>query len=235
MKKLYMALLGLFLAIVAAGLYLWLANPLNGWVKAAIEEYGSEMTQARVSVSSVDLSPTDGKGALSGLTLGNPKGFKTSHAFKAGHIALELEPGSLARDVVLIHKINVDAPYISYEKDGGITNFDAIQRNVEHYVGAGKKASKKEQKAETRMIIESLMIRNAKVNYNGLMDVKLPDIKLRNIGKKKGGATSAEVANVIVAELNKKLAIELAKVAVVGAVGGVVIGVGMGITSLLGK
>lgn len=235
MKKFHLVLLALILVIAAGALYLWLASPLNAWVKAAIEKYGSEMTQAEVSVSDVDLSPTDGKGALSGLTLGNPKGFKTRYAFKAGLVELELDPGSLAEEVVLIHKINVDAPHISYEKNGGITNFDAIQRNVQHYVGASRNAPKEEQQADTKMIIESLVIRNAKVNYNGLMDLKLPDIKLRNIGKKKGGATSAEVTNAIVAELNKKLAIELAKVAAAGAVGGVAIGVGMGIKSLLGE
>lgn len=235
MKKPYIVLLAVLLVLAAGMFYLWLANPLNAWVKAAIENYGSEMTQAKVSVSDVDLSPADGKGVLSGLALGNPDGFKTPYAFKAGHIELALEPASLTGKVVLIRKIQVDAPYISYEKNGGITNFDAIQRNVQRYIGASRQAPKEERKDEMKMIIESLVIRNAKVNYNGLMDLKLPDIELRNLGKKKGGATSAEVTNAIVAELNRKLAIELAKVAAAGAVGGVAIGVGMGIKSLLGE
>lgn len=234
MKKYRIALLFL-LAIAAAAIYLWVNNPLNRLVKSAIETYGSEMTQARVNVEDVDLSPADGKGAVSGLTLGNPRGFKTPHALKAGHIEFTLVPGSLADDVVLINRIRIDSPHISYEENGGTTNFDAILRNVRRYVGASRKAQKDEQKADTRMIIGSLVIRNAKVNYNGLMDLKLPDIELRNIGKKKGGATSAEVANAIVAELNRKLAIELAKVAAAGAIGGVAIGVGVGIKSLLGE
>ncbi|MEW6134014.1 MAG: AsmA family protein [Pseudomonadota bacterium] len=236
MKKLQIVFLAFILLVAAVVLYVWLANPLNALVKTAIEKYGSEMTQATVTVGSVDLSPTDGKGVLSGLALGNPKGFKSPHALKAGRIELALEPASLTRDVVLIHKIHVDAPYISYEKnDKGVTNFDAIQRNVQRYVGAGSKAPKEDKKAETKMVIESLVIRNAKVNYNGLMDLKLPDIHLRNIGKKSGGATSAEVTRAIVGELNKQLAITLAKAAAVGAVGGVAIGVGMGIRSLLGE
>jgi uncharacterized protein involved in outer membrane biogenesis len=236
MKKLQIVLLAFILLIAAVVLYVWLANPLNGLVKVAIEKYGSEMTQAQVTVGNVDLSPADGRGTLSALALGNPKGFKTPHALKAGRIELALDPASLTGDVVLIHKIHLDAPYISYEKnEQGVTNFDAIQRNVQRYVGASKKAPKEEKKAETKMIIESLVIRGAKVNYNGLMDLKLPDIELRNIGKKKGGATSAEVTNAIVGELNKQLAITLAKAAAVGAVGGVAIGVGMGIKSLLGE
>lgn len=233
MKKFHIALLAL-LAIVAAIAWLWFSNPLNALVKTAIEKFGSEMTQARVSVSKVDLSPTDGKGALSGLSLGNPKGFKTPHAFRAGHIELSLEPASLAEDVILIRKIHIDSPDISYEKNDGGTNFDAIQRNVERYLGASKKQHAGKD-APKKMIIESLVIRNARVNYNGMLDLKLPDIELHNIGKKSGGATSAQVARAIIAELNAKLAIALAKTAAIGAVGGVAIGVGMGIKSLLGK
>lgn len=229
MKK-FIAVLGLT-AVAAIAAWLWFGNPLNTLVKVAIEKFGSEMIQAQVAVSKVDLSATDGRGALSGLSVGNPAGFESSHAFRAGKIELTLEPGSLTEDVIRIHRIYIGAPDISYEKNDNGTNFDAIQRNVESYLGknkSGKDGSKK-------MIIDSLVIRNAKVNYNGMLDLKLPDIELRNVGKKSGGATSAQVAKAIIGELNTKLAIALAKSAAIGAVGGVAIGVGMGIKNLLGK
>lgn len=234
MKKSRIVLLVLLLAVAAGIAYLWLSNPLNSLVKAAIENFGSDMIQAPVRVSKVDLSPADGKGALSGLSVGNPKGFETSHALKAGHIELALTPSSLTGDVILINKILIDSPDITYEKNDSGTNFDAIQRNVERYLGT---SDKKETKSEPgkKMIIESLVIRNAKVNYNGMLDLNLPDIELHNIGKKNGGATSAQVTRAIIAELNAKLAIALAKTAAIGAVGGVAVGVGMGIKSLLGK
>lgn len=232
MKKSHIAALSL-LVVAAAVAWLWFSNPLNSLVKAAIEKFGSEMIQAKVSVGKVELSPTDGKGALSRLSVGNPKGYQTAHAFSADHIELALEPASLAEDVILIHKIHIDSPDISYEKNDGGTNFDAIQRNVESYLGASKKQADKD--APKKMIIESLVIRNAKVNYNGMLDLKLPDIELRNIGKKSGGATSAQVTRAIIAELNTRLAIALAKTAAIGAVGGVAVGVGMGIKSLFGK
>ena len=232
MKKSRIAALSL-LVVAAAVAWLWFSNPLNSLVKAAIEKFGSEMIQAQVSVGRVALSPTDGQGSLSGLSVGNPKGFETDHAFRAGHIELALEPASLAEDVILIHRIHIESPDISYEKNDGGTNFDAIQRNVESYLGASKKQAGKD--APKKMIIESLVIRNAKVNYNGLLDLKLPDIELRNIGKKSGGATSAQVTRAIIAELNTRLAIALAKTAAIGAVGGVAVGVGMGIKSLFGK
>lgn len=231
MKK-FIAALGL-LAVAAIAAWLWFGNPLNALVKVAIEKFGSEMILAHISVNKVNLSATDGRGLLSGLSVGNPKGFESAHAFKAGQIELALEPASLAEDVILIHRIYIDAPDISYEKNDSGTNFDAIQRNVENYLGASKRQANKD--APKKMIIESLVIRNARVNYNGMLDLKLPDIELRNIGKKSGGATSAQVTRAIIAELNTQLAIALAKTAAIGAVGGVAVGVGMGIKSLFGK
>lgn len=233
MKKSRIALLAL-IVVAAAVAWLWFNNPLNSLVKTAIENFGSEMTQAKVTVGKVDLSPTDGKGVLSGLSLGNPDGFKSSHAFRADRIELALEPASLADDVILIHRIHIDSPDISYEKNDSGTNFDAIQRNVESYLGTSKK-QQADKDAPKKMIIESLAIRGARVNYNGMIDLKLPDIELHNIGKKSGGATSAQVTHAIIAELNTQLAIALAKTAAIGAVGGVAVGVGMGIKSLFGK
>lgn len=231
MKKLLAIVAVLVIAAVAA--YFMLQNPLGRLVKMAVEEFGPEMTQAAVKVSRVEISATDGRGALSGLFLGNPKGFKSDYALKAGTVEIELEPASLAKDVIVIRKILIDAPQIGYEKADGITNFDAIQRNIEEYLGAkGDKSEKTKQGSGKKMIIDSFVIRNAKVNYNGMLELTLPDIELRNIGKKTGGATSAQVVKAVVAELNTKLALALAKAAVIGGVGGVVVGAGAAIKSL---
>lgn len=231
MKKTLAIVAVLVIAAVAA--YFMLQNPLGRLVKMAIEEFGPEMTQATVKVSRVEISATDGHGALSGLFLGNPKGFKSDYALKAGTVEIELEPASLAKDVIVIRKILIDAPQIGYEKAGDITNFDAIQRNIEKYLGAkSDKSEKSKQGSGKKMIIDSFVIRNAKVNYNGMLELTLPDIELRNVGKKTGGATSAQVVKAVVAELNTKLALALAKAAVIGGVGGVVVGAGAAIKGL---
>lgn len=233
MKKSRIAILAVA-AIAAALAYLWFNNPLDSLLKTAIEKFGSEMTAAQVRVSKVHLSPTDGQGALNGLSLGNPNGFKTSHAFKAAHIEVVIEPSTLADDVILIHRIVIESPGITYEKGDDGSNFDVIQRNVERYLGTARNQDGKAEPGK-KMIIETLVIRNAKVNYNGMIDLSLPDIELHNIGKKRGGATAAQVVKAIITELNTRIAIALAKSAAIGAVGGVAIGVGLGIKKLLGK
>lgn len=230
MKKLLVLFVLLVAAAVAA--VLLLQNPLGKLVKLGIEEFGPAMTQASVRVGSVEISATDGHGTLTGLVLGNPRGFKTDYALKAGTIELVIEPASLTRDVVVIHKILIDAPQIIYEKNGNVTNFDVIQRNVEKYLGV--KGGKSGKEAGKKLIIGSFVIRNARVNYNGMLDLKLPDIELRNIGKRSGGATSAQVTRAVINELNAKLALALAKTAVIGGIGGVVVGAGVAVKSLFG-
>ncbi len=232
MKKITAIVAALVIVVIVVSVVL--QNPLGRLVKLAMEEFIPEMTQASVQVGNVEISAEDGRGRITGLVLGNPSGFKSEYALKAGIIEIALEPASLAKDVVVVHKVLIDAPQIGYEKAGDITNFDAIQRNVEKYLGASRgkngKAGKEEGK---KMIIGSFIIRNASVNYNDMIELKLPDIELRNVGKKSGGATAAQVVKAVITELNIKLALALAKAAVIGGVGGAVVGAGMAIKSLL--
>jgi hypothetical protein len=43
-----------------------------------------------VRLNEAEVSATSGQGALLGLTIGNPKGFKTDSAFRLGEISLTL-------------------------------------------------------------------------------------------------------------------------------------------------
>lgn len=229
MKKIFGILA--VLTVVAIVAFFALSNPLGRLVKLTIEGFGPDMMQAEVRVSSVHISTTDGQGKLSGLKLGNPKGFQTDHALKADIIEIVIEPSSIAQDVVVIHKVLIDAPHIIYEKGDGGSNFDAIQHNVEAYLGTGGKKEKGEGK---KMIIDTFILRNAKVSYSGKLNLSLPDIELHNIGKKSGGATSAQVTKAIIAELNAKLILALAKT-VTGTVSGAAAGAGTAIKNMLGK
>jgi hypothetical protein len=231
MKKFAAVLVLLLAAGIAA--YFLLNNPLGRLVKLAIDEFGPKMTRADVRVGTVQIAAADGQGTISGLLLGNPEGFKTDYALKADTVEIAIEPASIAQNVVIIHKILIDAPHITYEKGDSGSNFDAIQHNVEQYLGAS--SGKGDKGGNKKMIIDSFIIRNAKVNYNGTLDLSLPDIELHDVGKKSGGATSAQVVRALVAELNAKLVLALAKTAVISGVGGVAVGAGMAVKSLLGK
>jgi hypothetical protein len=59
-----------------------LLSNLDSIIKTAVEEVGSEATQANVTLSEVNILANEGKAALRGLSVSNPAGFETPSAFK---------------------------------------------------------------------------------------------------------------------------------------------------------
>ena len=206
MKKLGLSIVALAV-LVAAGL-LWLRSNVDGLVKDAIAKYGSAMTQAKVSVGSVEIRSKDGTGIIRNLIIGNPAGFKTSHAIKVGEIEVGIDIASLAREVVVIKKIAVKAPDVIYEKGDGMTNFDAIQKNIAAYLGTPEQKNGGDGK---RMIVEELTVRDAKAEASAAfmqgktVPIPLPDISLRGVGKAKGGIPPGELGQEITQALKQKL------------------------------
>jgi hypothetical protein len=204
MKKLAIALLVLA-AIAGAGVF-WLSGNLDGLIKNAISSYGSAMTQATFSVGAVKITPADGKGTIGDLLIGNPPGFKTTHALKVGRIDIEIDIASVPKDVIVIRRIAIHAPDVIYEKGDAMTNFDAIQKNIASYLGPSD--SKKDGK---KLIVEELTIRDAKAQASAAflagktVSVPLPDITLKNLGKAKGGMTPGELGQEVTGALKAKL------------------------------
>lgn len=209
MKK---ALIGLLaLAIVAlAGGAIWLYLSLDFIVKHAIEAYGSDIVGAKVAVESVKLAPADGAGAVRGLAIANPPGFRSEQSAAVGTIEVAIDPASIAKDVVHVRRIAVIAPVITYESSRRGSNFDAIQRNIARHAGGDKSAASGKR---TRLIVDQLVIRDARVIYSpeivtrgATISFDLPDIQLANIGKRQGGVTPAELGNLIVQALVSRMA-----------------------------
>jgi len=231
------------LVVVAGGVY-YLYSNLGGLIKTAMETYGSEATQTQVKVSNVKLSLTSGEGDISGIVIANPKGYSAANAFALGLVSLKVDVASVTKNPVVIKEIVIDKPQLAYEMSAdGSSNLQTIQKNVNAYAakmgGGGAPAQKPAAGAkepERKLIIENLYVRNGQVaaSHAALkgqqISTPLPTIHLTNIGKAKGGATPAEVANEVIgaisqqaakagtAELTKSL--DSLKGAVGGALGG---------------
>lgn len=207
MKKGLMIGGGVVVILIAAGAYFLFSN-LGSIIKAAVESFGTEITQAKVELNSVDLSPTDGAGAMRGLTIGNPAGFKTDSAFKLGEISLKVDTSTLTSDVIVIHEIRIIRPEVTYELGDGGSNVDAIQRNVDSYLKAqgidpNAKGESKSSGEGPKLIIENLYIQDGKVRVSAgflkgkTLDSPLPNLHLKDIGKEEKGASPGEVAKKI--------------------------------------
>lgn len=199
------------LVVIAIGIY-FLFSSLNSIVKAAVEKVGSDATQAQVRLANVDIQITSGKGAMRGLTVGNPSGFKTDRAFSLGEISLQVDVGSVTKDTIVIKEVVIAAPEVTYELATGGSNIDALQRNVNAYTGGGGGKTEKgkgSSEGGKKMVIENLYVRNGKVNVSATalgdktMTTPLPDIHLTNIGKQSGGATAGQVTQQVLSAIGQ--------------------------------
>lgn len=208
------ALVGGLIVVIAIVLF-FVVSSLDSIIKAAVEKYGSEVTQVDVRLDRAKVSITSGEGALRGLTVGNPKGFKTDRAFSLGEISVALDVGTVTQNPVVIKEIAISAPEVTYELGSGGSNIDVIQRNVNAYTGTGKgrtkeKASSKDPDKEGRkLVIQNLYVKKGKVNVSATMlkgkklSAALPDIHLKDIGKQKSGAEPGEVVAKLVTAISQ--------------------------------
>lgn len=192
------------LAAAAAGAW-WLAGNADRLVREAIERYGSEMVGAKVSVKSVELRRS-GEGIVRGLVIANPPGFKTPHAVKVEEFDIAVDLATLASDVIRVKRINIVAPDLVYERGDGVTNVEAIQRNIDAYLGPGKSRG-----PGRKLVVDLLMIRGAKAQasaafmYGRTVEVSLPAVTLKDVGKSRGGVAPGELGQIVANSMQKQL------------------------------
>jgi uncharacterized protein involved in outer membrane biogenesis len=203
------------IAILVVGVIV-LYSSLGVLITQAVTTEGPEIIQAEVNLDETVIDATSGKGSLRGLLIGNPEGFETESAFKMDVVEITLDTDSVTSDTIVINEINIQAPEVTYELGGSGSNIDAIQTNVDafvkKYAGGSETKEKSEAKEdETKMIIDHVYVKGGKVNISATllggksMTVSLPDIHLKDIGKKENGATPGEVAKSIIGALNKAI------------------------------
>ena len=111
-------------------------------IKTIIEDVGSAATQTKVTLSGVSLSPMSGEGALTGLVIGNPKGFKSLQAFRLGEISLKIDTSTVTNDTIVVKEVVIAGPDITYELgETGGDNIRTIQKNTQDYAGGSQGGS----------------------------------------------------------------------------------------------
>lgn len=220
MKKLLYILGGLFVVTVITVIVI--IAKLGTIVKTAVNKVGPTITQTTFVLKEADISPFSGKGALKELTIGNPKGWTTEHAFFLREISINLEPKSLTGDHIVINSILIDNPEIIYETTITNSNLQDLLKNIQQSTGgSGQTAqttpAKPEAKPETaaqpdakpaqepKIEIKSFRLVNVTVKVAGagnVYTVVLPELVMENLGTKEGGLTPKEMAIVIVTEIS---------------------------------
>jgi uncharacterized protein involved in outer membrane biogenesis len=204
------------LGIVAAVLIIGISN-MGPIIKTAVNKYGPAMTKTDLRINDVSISLFSGEAKLKDFYLGNPKGFKSPEAMRVNAIYVNVDEKSITRDPIIIDRVEVVGPNITYEKVQRTDNFQTILNNVKRSAETSKSSSpsKKPSKESTakKLVIRDFIITDGKVNMDVDMQAgssisasaSLPKIHLKNVGEKSGGATAEEVFYIVFAELYDKL------------------------------
>jgi len=212
MKKLLL-IGGVVVIIIVILIVLGISN-LGPIIKTAVNTYGPEITKTEVSLSDVGISIFTGETKLKDFHLGNPKGFKTPYAVKVGSIYVDVDESSLTGDTIIIDKIEISAPEITYEKTTKTDNFQALLKNVKS--GSATAESSKEPSGEDaagkKIMIGNFIIKGGTVNLaassvlgDRSISAALPDIHLKDLGKETGGTSPAKAFEKIFAVLYKEI------------------------------
>lgn len=189
-----------------------------GWVTQAVETFGPKITQTSVRLDEVKLSPLSGSGTLRGLYIGNPKGYKKEHIFSLSQIDVEMETKSLLSDQIIVKKIHIRSPEMSYEKTLRSSNLNGLLAKLESFsrpaanqdpaqeapqsdtspVGATEK-----QKASKKILIRELLIEDLRVSVDlmgAATSVTIPEIDMQDLDS---GSTTELVSKVLQVVLNE--------------------------------
>jgi len=219
--------IGLAIAgVLVAGALFWAYHSLDVLVKLALEHYGPDVLGTTVKVADVTLSARTGEGSLKDLEIGSPRGYTAPRAARFGEIRLALDPATITEDVVKVREIRVDAAVITFERGRDGHNLAAIQKNIESYVArsggasegkaAGQASRERPQQVgdprARRFVVERLALRGAKVTMTNPalrgqgVTFDLPDIELREVGKRQGGLRASEIANLVTGAIISRIA-----------------------------
>ncbi len=181
-------------------------SSLDQIIQAAVEKYGPEITQSKVSLERVSLDLANGKAALHDLYIGNPAGFNTEYFVKLDEVSLTLDLDSITSDPIIVKEVLVQGPAIIYELASGGSNLDKLLKNVQSYTGHEAKQAESENTGPN-LVIEDIYINSGEVSVShALLKGKkltagLPDIHLEDIGKDKGGASPGEVVEQVMTKV----------------------------------
>ena len=189
---------------VAIGIFI---SPI---VKTGIETVGPKITQVSIKVRDVNVSLATGSASVQGLVVGNPKGYTTPEAIKLGAASVSLDPMSVFSDKIIVHKIHVKSPEITYDGGLGGSNLTKIMENVNAVAKAGGPETDKGAKSKPapKLQVDDLLITGAKVHVNlkavvvsQAITVPLPDIHLTNLGKGPDGITPTELIRTVLSQI----------------------------------
>jgi hypothetical protein len=209
LKKVLLAVAVLLIVAIVAGV-LFLDTIARGAIAAA----GTYALGTKTTVSEASVGIVSGKTAIRGLEVDNPKGFSESVKFVSlGEVAVDAGLSNFMGDKIVIDRVAISNLTVDIEKGAdGTLNVNAIVENLKKAAGGGDGAKPAEPAGESKeAVIKELRLEKVKVNLrnlvggkDGVVEVNLPDIVLRDLSSKGGvDVLASEVSGVVIASVTQ--------------------------------
>ncbi len=229
-KKLLYIFGGLFvLALIG---FVVLQFFLGSIVTSGVNRFAPSITQTKVVLGSAAISPLSGKGTLSDLQIGNPKGWSDGNLCSLGKVHLDVAPFSIFGDHIIINEITIDAPEFNYETKLISSNVADLLKNIESSIGGGKTAQATAKNGNPiKFEVKKFRLANGKVRIGagglasavgvGGVTLPMPAISLDNLGTKEGGITPDQFAFAVMKNVTASVVSATASAALdIGKTGG---------------
>lgn len=167
---------------------------LGNIVTAGVNRFGPAITQTKVELNSASISPLNGSGTLSGLVVGNPKGWSDTPLCSLGKVHLDVAPFSILGDHIIVNEIVIEAPEFNYETKIVASNVSDLLKNIEQVTG-GKDATAQPTAKSGKPVkfeVKHFVLQNGKVRVGfgpTALSLPMPPIELNNLGTSEGGIT----------------------------------------------
>jgi uncharacterized protein involved in outer membrane biogenesis len=176
---------------------------LSSIAKPMTEKIATETLGVPVKIGGMDVSLQEMKVTVSGISVGNPKGFSSNKAIKVQSVAITLD--KISKELITFKAIDVKGTDINLEVTQNGTNLTKIQKN------AAANAAKKPANPDAKPInvsIKKFVLDQARLNPSitllnkqELASITLPKITATNVGSSSKGIP----ANDAIAQITKEI------------------------------
>ncbi|NKB33617.1 MAG: hypothetical protein GKR91_11020 [Pseudomonadales bacterium] len=202
-KKIVISLVFLIL-LVGGGLFYY----FDSIVKSGVEVVGTQVLGSEVSVESVSVSPLNGMGSISGLSIANPEGFDSDYAFQLEEMSVVLNTSTVFEDVLVIDSITIVQPQITYETRIVSDNIRALIENISSDSSGSSAAESSTESGGRRIVIREFRMLDPQLNLVAAVvnaPFQLPDVELNDIGAEDNSTTVSDALRLILSTLSRSI------------------------------
>lgn len=181
---------------------------LGNIVTAGVNRFGPPITQTTVVLQSASISPLSGSGTLSGLVVGNPKGWSDAPICSLGKIHLDVQPFSILGDHVVINEISIDAPEFNYETKIVASNVNDLLKNIESLTGSSTSQATAKNGKPIKFEVKKFRLQNGWVRVGvgpAALKLPMPPLSLDKLGTSEGGITSDQLVFAVMRALTPNI------------------------------